>query len=166
MARAVLKEAHFVSTSIEPVRKFWQLLTFSSLQETIYSTCKAKVWNSWTFFTFQEPTFPKKRSTTHMDFLIRWRIFCLLINKTSAKVTPPILCEILYRVFQKLNRATYLVLSINLYGIAFFYCMEINSWIKHTVISNLAQVMIMMFKTRQYFYKYLAFFFCLKFYMF
>lgn len=94
-----------------------------------------------------------------MDFLIRWRIFCLLINKTSAKVTPPILCEILYRVFQKLNRATYLVLSINLSGIAFFYCMEINSWIKHTVISNLAQVMIMMFKTRQYFYKYLAFFF-------
>lgn len=36
--------------------------------------------------------------------------------------------------------------------------METNSWVKHTIITNLAQVTIMMFKTRQYFYKYLAFF--------
>jgi len=36
--------------------------------------------------------------------------------------------------------------------------MDTNSWGKHIVVTNLAQVTIMMFKTTQYFYKYLAFF--------
>lgn len=88
------------------------------------------------------------------------------INKISAKVTPPTPCEIPYRVFQKLSRGTFLVLSINLFGITLFSCMEINSWVKHTIITNLAQVTITMLKIRQYFYKYLAFIFCLRFYIF